>query len=462
MSHQQDTPTFSDPIVIPANTKPQLEFVPCYVAEVEPRACGPFVNALGEAVPLENLQHARRVRRLPSKEGLLDVLICPVQSIFKSDGSGETEDGELNWRNTSAKGTDITSEDIRFSNLPAAARSIAEQMQVKRILVANIPRNPPHTKEDQKEWSRYWPVGLRAPDKHLKRDNSNLTEDEVAVMKHYMKMAWKMARNNEAMGRVFNACVIVSPVTDAVMAQSMDGTHSHPLHHAVMVAVDNVAAWQRQNYFHGSAGARPVSIESNKGIREENGSPSFKKQRDNYGAKAPQIENGTCSRGDIHHHADSAETEDRVEHIPLPKNRSQNALQSDSTKESIAREKSQDESVSNRVLLEDEGSACERRFEEPAAKRCRQSKKYVSQTLSDIPYLCTGYDCYVLHEPCWMCAMALVHSRLRRVVFSIPDSKHGGLGGSGHRLHAQRSLNHHYSVFHLPILDEKEKETLIP
>ena len=49
-----------------------------------------------------------------------------------------------------------------------------------------------------------------------------------------------------------------------------------------------------------------------------------------------------------------------------------------------------------------------------------------------------------------MCAMALVHSRLRRVVFCKPDFQHGALGGS-FKLHAERSLNHHYSVFHLPL-----------
>lgn len=66
------------------------------------------------------------------------------------------------------------------------------------------------------------------------------------------------------------------------------------------------------------------------------------------------------------------------------------------------------------------------------------------------PYLCTGYDCYVVREPCAMCAMALVHSRVRRVVYSVRDSIGGALGGLL-RLHNHRSLNHHYQVFHLPV-----------
>jgi tRNA-specific adenosine deaminase 3 len=49
-----------------------------------------------------------------------------------------------------------------------------------------------------------------------------------------------------------------------------------------------------------------------------------------------------------------------------------------------------------------------------------------------------------------MCAMALVHSRLRRVVYSCPDLRWGALGGR-FKLHGQRSLNHHYAVYHLPL-----------
>ncbi len=44
-----------------------------------------------------------------------------------------------------------------------------------------------------------------------------------------------------------------------------------------------------------------------------------------------------------------------------------------------------------------------------------------------------------------MCAMALVHSRVRRVVYCHPDPAGGALGGAL-RLHGRRSLNHHYQA----------------
>ncbi|KAH8405808.1 hypothetical protein KR215_009316 [Drosophila sulfurigaster] len=61
------------------------------------------------------------------------------------------------------------------------------------------------------------------------------------------------------------------------------------------------------------------------------------------------------------------------------------------------------------------------------------------------PYLCTGYDIYLLREPCLMCAMALVHSRVKRIFF-VEQSKNGALTSS-FQLHAVKELNHHYEVF---------------
>ncbi|XP_061353654.1 tRNA-specific adenosine deaminase TAD3 isoform X2 [Gastrolobium bilobum] len=76
-----------------------------------------------------------------------------------------------------------------------------------------------------------------------------------------------------------------------------------------------------------------------------------------------------------------------------------------------------------------------------------------SDQLSARPYLCTGYDIYLVWEPCPMCAMALVHQRIRRIFYAFPNPNAGALG-SVHRLQGEKSLNHHYAVFRVLLPEE--------
>lgn len=66
-----------------------------------------------------------------------------------------------------------------------------------------------------------------------------------------------------------------------------------------------------------------------------------------------------------------------------------------------------------------------------------------AQTLGN--YRLEGCDLYVTLEPCAMCSGAMLHSRLRRVVYGAPDPKTGA-AGSVVDLFAQRQLNHHTQV----------------
>jgi len=60
-------------------------------------------------------------------------------------------------------------------------------------------------------------------------------------------------------------------------------------------------------------------------------------------------------------------------------------------------------------------------------------------------YRLTGCELYVTIEPCPMCAGAIVHSRLRRLIFGVRDAKGGGVR-SLYRLLDDQRMNHQVSV----------------
>lgn len=60
-------------------------------------------------------------------------------------------------------------------------------------------------------------------------------------------------------------------------------------------------------------------------------------------------------------------------------------------------------------------------------------------------YRLPGCDLYVTLEPCMMCAGAMFHARIRRVVFGAADPK-TGVAGSVLNLFEEARLNHHATV----------------
>lgn len=62
-------------------------------------------------------------------------------------------------------------------------------------------------------------------------------------------------------------------------------------------------------------------------------------------------------------------------------------------------------------------------------------------------------DLYVTKEPCPMCAGAIVHARIRRLIFGCPDER-GGAAGSIMNLLQIPTLNHHCEITSGVLRDE--------
>ncbi|MEH8016869.1 tRNA adenosine(34) deaminase TadA [Rheinheimera muenzenbergensis] len=76
---------------------------------------------------------------------------------------------------------------------------------------------------------------------------------------------------------------------------------------------------------------------------------------------------------------------------------------------------------------------------DPSAHAEMQAIRAAAGTLTN--YRLPGCTLYVTLEPCSMCAGAMVHSRIQRLVFGAPDAKTGAAGSVLNLLQHQR-FNH--------------------
>ena len=88
---------------------------------------------------------------------------------------------------------------------------------------------------------------------------------------------------------------------------------------------------------------------------------------------------------------------------------------------------------------------CECCFEHGVIDAVGEASRWAIQNDS---YLCTNLDVYCYYEPCCMCTMAMVHSRVGRLFFIEPNPKYGGVMNQAH-INQSPKINHRFRAFRM-------------
>ena len=115
----------------------------------------------------------------------------------------------------------------------------------------------------------------------------------------------------------------------------------------------------------------------------------------------------------------------------------------------LAREAGANEEVPVGAVVVLNGDIVGRGFNQPIGRRDPSAHAEI-MALRDAGarlgnYRLPGCELYVTLEPCAMCAGAIMHSRIARVVYGAADPK-TGVAGSAVDLFAEPRLNHHATI----------------
>lgn len=317
----------------------------------------------------------------------------------------------------------------QLDDMPNAMLELISAYQLSTF-ITKVCKYPAISKEEWEEQCKLWPTSYHPPTYNI-NGITGFSDEESQSVCTFMKLAVDLAIANS---QVVNAAVIVDPSTNQVIASACDQVHSwNPAtsvetncHEQHVVTTPSIAnGLENQNNF-------LSNCSSNENKRLDRGVSCV------YPWRWPDqdICIGSRSWHPLRHAAivaieDSA-SRDRClfpgsEHIGDHLTEA-DLMQSSATSSLSKRLKTSLTNVKEDEKLNLHSNGCH-----PELVR---------------PYLCTGYDIYLVWEPCTMCAMALVHQRIKRIFYGFPNS-HAGALGSVHRLQGEKSLNHHYAVFNV-------------
>lgn len=392
-----------------APSYPELSTVDVIAAVVEAKNANTLVRKLNQICALENLRHVKRVRRrLVEGKVELSVILC------------------LHHEHDNVAG-----------GIPSDVLQLASSYQLTPFK-AKVAKYAALSKEEWEEQHKLWPTSF-----HPSTNPGEFTgfdEEESQLIIQYMKYALRLTRTSSS--QVVNAAIIVDPVGGKVIASATDQTFSTFLTNETISSNVN--------------GGEQSATTSGKDLKDSELKLlpcDFSRVSCLYPWRwtktRPANQHGyeKCQGNFSWHplkHAtliaiENAAARDRWLYPCLESQKDQfladGSVHDCSDSSPIKRQKIE---LSENVDMVDE--------DVPLASPTSDALK---------PYLCTGFDIYIVWEPCAMCAMALVHQRIRRIFYAFPNPNAGALG-SIYRLQGERSLNHHYSVFQIMVPEEDQ------
>lgn len=81
----------------------------------------------------------------------------------------------------------------------------------------------------------------------------------------------------------------------------------------------------------------------------------------------------------------------------------------------------------------------------PPANHIASTNSTASDRQNGSHYLLTSLTVFLSHEPCIMCSMALLHSRVKEIFYLVPMEKTGGCGSAA-CVPKLEGVNHHYAI----------------
>ncbi|XP_065853447.1 tRNA-specific adenosine deaminase TAD3 isoform X2 [Euphorbia lathyris] len=377
---------------IPPNQQPTVNV---FASFVEPKHANALIRRLNQIAPLENLRHVKRIqKRNVEGKTQLSVILCLAL---------ENED--------------------HSNNLPLDVLELTNSYQLSPF-ITKVYKYAATSKEEWEEQCKFWPTSYHPPTYNIDGISGFADEDSHSIFE-FMKLAIDMAKSGD--GLVVNAALIVDPSGHQIIASGCDQVRSW---HAPPDMISNGNSHFKQ----------PASATFSPNV--SNGHETIFFSRLKLGVcclnpwqwSSQQLDiPSSCCWHPLRHAAIVAieSSAERDRHLFPTSSHSQ--------------EKSSQHMESS--------SACSPAKKQKTGLTSVENEKELDAQSGDAsmrPYLCTGYDIYLVWEPCIMCAMALVHQRIRRIFYAFPNPNAGALG-SVYRLHGEKSLNHHYAVFRVCI-----------